>query len=141
MLANMIDKMNQKKQCIQDCLDCHRVCQEMALYLHAESRQAAANHVRLLFDCAEICQASADFMTSDSVLQERFCGACADICLQCAQECERFESDVQMKACANACRRCAESCRLAAIKPAVTPASRPEWIDASADRFHNISSV
>ena len=122
MLANKIDKMNQKKQCIQDCLDCHLVCQEIALSLHAEGRQAAANHVRLLLDCAAICQASADFMAGDSDLQGRFFGACAEICPRCAQECERFESDAQMKACANACRRCGESCRQMAIKPATTPA-------------------
>ncbi len=119
MLAKKIDKMNQKKQYIQDCLDCHRVCQETALYLHAEGSQAAANHVRLLLDCAAICQASADFMASDSDLQGRFCAACAEICPQCAQECEHFEGNVQMKACANACRRCGESCRQMAIKPAV----------------------
>jgi hypothetical protein len=121
MLANQTDKMNQKQQCIQDCLDCHRVCQEMALSPHAEGRQVAANHFRLLLDCAAICQASADFMASDSDLQGRFCGACAEICLRCAQECERFESDVQMNACANTCRRCAESCRQMVIKSAVTP--------------------
>jgi hypothetical protein len=65
---------------------------------------AAANHVRLLLDCAAICQASADFMASDSNLQGRFCGVCAEICPRCAQEYERFESDVQMMACVNACR-------------------------------------
>lgn len=119
MLANKIDEMNQKKQCIQDCLDCHRVCQETALCLHAEGSQAAADHVRLLLDCAAICQASADFMESDSVLQGRFCAACAEICQRCAQECDRFKDDVQLKACANACRRCGESCRQMAIQPTV----------------------
>ena len=129
MQANKIDRVTQKKQCIQDCLDCHRVCQEMATYLHAEGSQAAANHVRLLLDCAALCQASADFMASDSVLQGHFYGACAEICPRCAQECERFESNVQMKVCADTCRRCAESCRQMVIKPAVNPGSRSEWID------------
>jgi hypothetical protein len=129
MQASKIDRVTQKKQCIQDCLDCHRVCQEMVTYLHAEGRQAAANHVRLLLDCAALCQASADFMASDSVLQGHFYGACAEICPRCAQECERSESNVQMKACADTCRRCAESCRQMVIKPAVNPDSRSEWID------------
>ncbi len=141
MLANKIDTMNQKQQCIQDCLDCHRVCQEMVLCLHAEGKQAVADHVRLLLDCAAICQASADFMASDSDLQGRFCDVCAEICTRCAQECERFESDVQMKAGADACRRCGKSCRQMAIMLAVNPASRPEWIDGLAGQPHSISPV
>jgi hypothetical protein len=68
-------------------------------------------------------------MASDSVLQGHFYGACAEICPRCAQECERFESNVQMKVCADTCRRCAESCRQMVIKPAVNPGSRSEWID------------
>lgn len=129
MLINKIDVMNQKKRCIQDCLDCHRVCQEMAFCLQAEGKRADAKHVQLLLDCATICQASADFMAGDSDLLERFCGACTELCLRCAQEGERFKSDVQMKACVNACRRCGESCRQMAVRSAVTPASRPEWIE------------
>jgi len=90
------------------------------------------NHVRLLLDCATACQASADLMASDSDLQRRFCAACVEMCLQCAQECEHFAGNVQMKACANAYRRCDESCRQMAIKPAVTAASCADWIDGLA---------
>jgi hypothetical protein len=141
MRINKIDAMNQKKRCIQDCLDCHRACQEMASCLQAEGMQADAKHVQWLLDCATICQASADFMAGDSDLQERFCGACGELCLRCAQECERFESDVRMKACIDACHRCSESCRQMAVKSAVTLASRPEWIDGLAGQPHSISPV
>ncbi len=139
MLTNHDDKTNLKKQCIQDCLDCHRACQEMVLSLHAEGRQGAANHERLLLNCAAICQASADYMAGNSVLQGRFCGACAEICLHYAQECERFEGDVHMKTVAKACRRCGESCRQMTIKPDVFAASRLEAINDLAEHPHSIS--
>jgi hypothetical protein len=74
-------------------------------------QHAEAAHIRLLLDCAEICQTSANFMLRGSDLHSRICAVCAEICDRCAQDCERFEGDQQMQACAQACHRCAESCR------------------------------
>ena len=73
-------------------------------------RHAEAAHIRLLLDCAEICQTSANFMLRGSDLHARVCAVCAEVCERCAQDCETFEEDF-MQACAQECRRCAESCR------------------------------
>ena len=70
-----------------------------------------AAHLRLLLDCAEICQTSADFMLRGSELHGQVCGVCADVCDRCAQSCAQFGDDQQMQACAEECRKCAESCR------------------------------
>jgi len=70
-----------------------------------------ASHIRLLLDCAEICETSANFMLRTSELHTRTCGTCAEVCERCAQNCDRFGDDAQMKACTDMCRRCAESCR------------------------------
>src|SRR5439155_221266 len=67
--------------------------------------------VRLLLDCAEICQTCANFMLPNSPLHAITCAACAGICERCAVECERFAGDMQMEACARMCRTCAESCK------------------------------
>ena len=74
--------------------------------MHAEPA-----HIRLLSDCAEICQTSANFMLRGSELHSRTCGVCAEVCERCATECDRMGDDAQMKVCADMCRRCAESCR------------------------------
>ena len=34
-----------------------------------------------------------------------------DACKRCAQECESFDTDLEMKACQQECQRCEESCR------------------------------
>jgi hypothetical protein len=100
------------QRCIQECSECHRVCVETVSYcLQMGGRHAEASHIRLLLDCAEICQTSANFMLRGSDLHGRTCAVCAEVCERCAEDCEQFGDDAQMKACAEACRRCARSCR------------------------------
>jgi hypothetical protein len=72
---------------------------------------AAANHVRLMLDCAEICQTSANFMLRGSDLHGHTCRACAVVCRRCAEDCVALgEDDPRMLACAEQCTRCAASC-------------------------------
>ena len=99
--------------CIKYCTNCHSLCTVTAMHcLHLGGPHAAPEHIRLLLDCAQICRTSADFMLRGSPLHERTCGVCAEVCQQCAEDCERVGGgDQQMKQCADACRRCAESCR------------------------------
>ena len=103
---------SEMQQCIQNCEECHHVCLEtMMQCLQMGGKHADAQHLRLLLDCAEICQTSANFMIRGSDLHSRTCAVCAEICERCAEDCEQFGDDALMKACAETCRRCAESCR------------------------------
>jgi hypothetical protein len=63
----------------------------------------------LLLGCAEICQASANFMLRGSEFHGRLCAVCTEICEMCAESCERLGDDEQMRACIDACRRCART--------------------------------
>ena len=82
-------------QCIELCNDCHKACLETVMYcLQQGGNHAEANHVRQMFDCAEICQTSANFMQRGSDLHVHTCAACAAVCRRCAED----------------CRRCAEFC-------------------------------
>jgi hypothetical protein len=99
------------EQCIQNCQDCHHICLETAMHcLQMGGAHAEAAHVRLMLDCAEICQTSANFMLRGSEFHSRTCGVCAEVCTRCAEDCARFE-EAFMQQCADMCRRCAESCR------------------------------
>ena len=100
-------------QCIQNCLDCHRICLETVTYcLELGGAHAEVKHIRLLLDCADICQTSATFRIRNSEMHRRICGVCSDICDRCGADCERMGvDDTQLNACAEVCRRCAESCR------------------------------
>lgn len=103
----------QMQECIQNCQECHSICIETAQHcLHMGGKHAEAVHVRLLLDCAQICQTSADFMLGGSAYHSLTCGVCADVCSACAEDCERIgQDDAMMKKCAEVCRRCAASCR------------------------------
>jgi len=67
-------------------------------------------HLRMLMDCAEICQTSANFMLRGSDFHGMTCSTCAEVCERCAEDCDRFGNDQMMQRCAEACRMCAQSC-------------------------------
>ena len=100
------------RDCIQKCHSCHDVCLESVTHcLEMGGEHARPEHIRLLLDCAEICQTSANFMLRVSDLHTRTCAVCAEVCERCAQDCERFTDDRMMQQCAQICRSCAQSCR------------------------------
>jgi hypothetical protein len=96
--------------CVRECGECARLCLETITHcLLMGGRHAEADHIRVLRDCAAICEASAKLMLHGSPFHTETCGLCAEVCTACAESCERF-GEVEMDACADACRSCAESC-------------------------------
>ena len=95
---------------IQACLDCHSMCLHMAMgfCLERGGRHVEQKHFRLMLNCAELCQTSANFMLSDSPLHGRVCLICAEACEACAKSCEQVGD---MRECVEECQRCAKSCR------------------------------
>lgn len=109
---------DEMQRCIQECRNCASICLETVQHcLQLGGEHAAPNHIRMLMDCAEICQASANFMQRGSPMHMKTCAACADVCAACAADCARFTNDKMMQACAEACRRCEASCREMAHRP------------------------
>lgn len=107
--ANMSSEM---EQCIQTCLETHRISTMTAHHcLGMGGQHAAPQHIGLLLDNAQIALTSADFMLRGSTFHPQTCGLCAEINERCAAECERLEPDAMMRQCIEQCRRCAESCR------------------------------
>lgn len=97
---------------IKTALDCHTVCLETIDYcLTKGGEHANPDHIKLLQDCAEICQTAANFMTRESTVHAEACRVCAEVCERCAKSCEQMGDDEVMRRCAEACHRCAESCR------------------------------
>lgn len=100
------------EQCIRSCTDCSRTCLETVAYcLEKGGQHAAPDLVKLLQDCADICQVSAASMARGSDFHGRLCALCAEVCERCAEACEQHGDDAQMKRCAEQCRRCAQECR------------------------------
>jgi hypothetical protein len=109
------------RRCIENCVECHAICVETISHcLGIGGRHASEDHIGLLEDCSQICQTSADFMLRGSERHRETCRVCADICVQCAQDCDRLAGrDATMTRCAETCRRCAESCMAMAGEPVV----------------------
>lgn len=94
------------------CMECHLACVEtMHHCLVAGGELAAAEHIGILRDCAEICLTNAHFLLSGSYFHTRTSSICADACDTCAIECAQSEDDHRLHACAEIARRCADACR------------------------------
>ena len=102
------------RSCIERCSDCHDVCTEaIAGFLQGGSPHGQYLLVRLLSDCAQLCDTTRDFMLRSSDLYRQIARLCAELCERCAQACERQGGELLVR-CAEECRRCAESCRAVA---------------------------
>src|SRR2546421_12143120 len=100
------------RECIDNCTRCHQVCLSTIQHcLQKGGRHAQQPHLRLMADCVQICAVSADFMLRGSLHHGHTCGVCAEICEDCARDCEAMGDDPEMKRCAEICHRCADSCR------------------------------
>jgi len=95
--------------CIENCQQCHAICLQTVMNhcLEAGGTHVEPEHVRLMLNCAEICQTSANFMLSNSPVFCAVCQACAVVCNACAESCEKIG---EMSDCLKACRQCAASC-------------------------------
>lgn len=101
--------------CIEACSACHRVClAAVGECLKLGGEHADAAHLRLLVDCAEICETGANFMLRRSDHHAVICAACAEICERCAESCAALDSEA-MRRCAEVCLTCAASCREMAV--------------------------
>ena len=56
------------QQCMEDCHQCHLMCLQMAAThcLEMGGRHTEPAHMRLMLDCAEICQTAMNFMARHS---------------------------------------------------------------------------
>ena len=98
----------EREECITGCLACHAMClQTIEHCLEEGGAHTAQEHIRLLLDCAELCEASAHFMIRQSPFQGRICALCADACRACEEACRRIGDAADLR-CAESCRQCAE---------------------------------
>jgi hypothetical protein len=97
-------------KCRDACLDCHRTCLETAVHGLVKGEPHPRDHIRLLWDCADICITSANFMSRGSPFHKETCAACAVLCAACAEACGRMDDPI-MQRCAETCRACAALCR------------------------------
>ena len=105
------EEIDDLQECIEACLNCHAACTMTAQHCLSEGgEKSEINVVGVLLDCAEISQASANFMLRGSPYHGLTCGACAEVCRACEEACRAFPEDEQLAEAADACAQCAEAC-------------------------------
>lgn len=109
-MARHMETHGDMQSCIDACRNCHETCLHTAMVhcLAEGGKHVEAGHFRLLLNCAEICQTSANFLLSGSTYHQSLCTVCAEICDACATSCEPIGG---LEDCISACRDCANSCR------------------------------
>lgn len=95
------------QRCIEVCKQGHDIFLQTVLThcLQVGGKHVEEAHFRLMINCAEICQTSANFMLRNSLVHEAVCVACAEVCDACTESCECIGD---MDDCAQRCRRCAD---------------------------------
>lgn len=89
--------------CAVACNVCFRAC------LGEEHVLQLTRCIELDRECADICQQTASILSRDSSNADHFLGLCANICKQCAEECEKHPHE-HCAECAAACRFCYDRC-------------------------------
>lgn len=107
-----MDEAEMMDRCIKACWTCRHECQ-ITLFdycLEMGGKHIEPDHIRIMTDCIEICQITADAMVRHSPLRADLSQACMAVCEACAASCEALDS-AAMGRCAEACYKCADICR------------------------------
>jgi hypothetical protein len=105
-------KMDRSREYSVQCAECSVICMETFHYcLRKGGDHREPAHLQLLLDCSRMCNATSEFLATDSFYRTELAMICSEICDACALDCEQFEDDEQMHACAQACQALAVSCR------------------------------
>ena len=100
------------KKCIEACLACTVACNHCAYEcLHSSEVTLRIRCIQLDHECAIICFAAANMLSSGNKWIGALYQECAEICDACAEECEKHVHVDHCKICAEMCRKCAEECR------------------------------
>ena len=103
----------QRRQGAEDARRCKEVCLHTAEILigRAGDGNLDPSLVLTLGDCADINRLAENYLLRGSTNVGIACNTASEICLACAQQCERVADDEVLRECAEACRDTMESLR------------------------------
>lgn len=126
MMPNVADLLNdhpdnatfdlhELARAIQACVECAAACSTCADACLAEDAVADLRTcIRLDLDCADVCMATARVLARPSPGTDswrKLVEACARMCRDCAEECERHVGHKHCQLCAQICRSCEAACQ------------------------------
>lgn len=98
---------------LQDCASmCYKTCD---MLLNRPDAHLRRPQIKLLADCATICEVCAKFVAGNSILMKSICEYCAYVCEVCGNECLKHP-DQESQSCGQMCLKCARECRTLAMQ-------------------------
>lgn len=100
--------------------DCREVCGKAAHHCLEELRKGAGNREQIArahemtMDCQRFCSLATDLTSSSSPVAHHAHAACAEVCRECGEACEKAAGDKVMQECAKTCREAEKHCRMMA---------------------------
>lgn len=98
-----------ERECIEICNEAAAICEWCADECAGHGEEMA-RCIRLCRDVADIASLHARLMARDSNYSDQLAEACADVCEECASECDGHDHD-HCQRCAEVLSECAEHCR------------------------------
>lgn len=94
---------------------CEATCEftEHAI-LQMEGSSHRKEQLRLLRDCADICNLTAKYIARSSFFAKSLATLCAQICEVCGKNCLQHPDELSQR-CGHICLRCAQECRAFAM--------------------------
>ena len=89
--------------CAAQCTYCYDVCR-----IEAE-KDKLLRCMMFDMDCSDICRLTGQLIERNSECVDKFLKLCAEICIDCATECEKHEYE-HCQRCAAVCHQCYEMC-------------------------------
>ncbi|ERJ11258.1 four-helix bundle copper-binding protein [Haloplasma contractile] len=99
------------KQFVNKVENCAATCfNMMSKMVDKQDVRQREQQIKLLHDCARICQSQVVYTVVSSDFDRAHANFCASVCERCGNECLRFQ-DAESQNCARICLDCAEACR------------------------------
>lgn len=106
----MLYEDREAERCIDALQACYAACMRNVSYGNVKkSGPIQEEHVRLMLDCAEMCQTAANFLIRESDHYLRICREAAEICKDLASSCEGVDG---MDGIRSTCDECVSVCRV-----------------------------
>jgi len=93
---------------LHDCVaTCYYTMSEVLGMSNVSNREM---QIKMLHDCARICESQATYTAMNSTFAKQHADMCAMVCEECAKHCAKH-NDLVSQNCAAVCMRCAAECR------------------------------
>jgi len=105
-----VSESDRMSECIDNCFEATQACEWCATECIQMDDEEMSRCIELCRDVADVATLHARMMARDSDYSSELAETCADLCVECADECEQFDHE-HCQVCADVLEECVDSCR------------------------------